>query len=143
VLLQIYILFKICISCCERMDVSSSLSIFGFKGTTIGYGNLMPATNLGRVGYVYRSMLFWHAMSWAAFWNQQGVISNPSASVKESYRRRLLQRRSTKSETTLVGVFDLFLGPATGKFDLLAETKAMRPSCVCLGHWRSVVYSLI
>jgi hypothetical protein len=72
------------------MDDSSHGSIlFGlFKGTTIGYGNLTPATNLGKVGVSLYAILACNVM---------GGLLVPARTYFEFFcqRKRIVQETST------------------------------------------------
>jgi hypothetical protein len=61
------------------MDVSSRLSMFGFKGRTIGYGNLTPATNLGELGVSLYAILAYNVL---------GGLLEPARSYFESLCQR-------------------------------------------------------
>jgi hypothetical protein len=67
------------------------LSLFGysnFKGTTIGYGNLTPSTNLGKVGVSLYAILACNVL---------GGLLEPARSYFESFcqRKRIPQEAST------------------------------------------------
>lgn len=73
------------------MDDSSHLSMFGCKGTTIGYGNLTPATNLGKVGTSLYAILACNVM---------GALLEPARTYFESFcqPKRIVQETSTSAK---------------------------------------------